>query len=62
MNELHWFKSSHSDSEGAECLEIAHHPHTTHVRDSKLGSGPQGSQLTFPAPTWANFIAHIPEA
>ncbi|MGK5640310.1 DUF397 domain-containing protein [Streptomyces sp. URMC 126] len=53
-----WRKSTYSQPAG-ECVEVAHRPHTTHVRDSKLGSGPQ---LAFPAPTWANFIAHIPEA
>lgn len=36
---LAWFKSSYSDSQGGECLEVAVCAHTTHVRDSKLGAG-----------------------
>ncbi|MBH1937314.1 DUF397 domain-containing protein [Streptomyces sp. AV19] len=51
-----WLKSSYSKPE-LECVEIACHPQTTHVRDSKLGSIPQ---LAFSTPTWACFIAHIP--
>ncbi|MFF0090381.1 DUF397 domain-containing protein [Streptomyces canus] len=32
---LAWFKSSYSDGEGGECLEVAVTPHTIHLRDSK---------------------------
>ncbi|WP_405732485.1 DUF397 domain-containing protein [Streptomyces sp. NBC_00028] len=54
--ELTWVKSSYSDSQGGACLEVALHPHTTHVRDSKLG--PQGPRFDVPADAWAAFIAH----
>lgn len=58
--ELAWFKSSYSDDEGGECVEVATpHPHTIHVRDSKLGSGPE---VHVTAATWAKFISHIAEA
>lgn len=60
---LAWCKSSHSDSGGGNCVEVAAapqpHPHTIHVRDSKLGSGPE---VHVTAATWAKFISHIAEA
>ena len=31
-----WHKSSYSDGEGGECIEVATCPHTVHVRDTKL--------------------------
>ncbi|WP_329335641.1 DUF397 domain-containing protein [Streptomyces sp. NBC_00663] len=55
-SDLEWFKSSYSDSQGGECLEVALHPHTTHVRDSKLG--PQAPCFDVPADAWAAFIAY----
>jgi len=54
--ELSWFKSSYSDDQGGACLEVALHPHATHVRDSKLG--PQGPRFDVPADAWAAFIAY----
>ncbi|AVH56983.1 MULTISPECIES: DUF397 domain-containing protein [Streptomyces] len=73
---LAWFKSSHSDSQGGACLEVAHTwrkssrsgdfddpcvegttcPHTTHVRDSKLGA--RSPRLAVAASAWAAFVAH----
>ena len=59
-SELTWLKSSYSDSGGGACVEVAApHPHTIHVRDSKLGSGPE---VHVTAATWAKFISHIAEA
>ncbi|SPE58246.1 hypothetical protein SNS2_3865 [Streptomyces netropsis] len=55
--ELAWFKSSYSDDEGGECVEVAAaHPHTIHIRDSKLGSGPE---VRVSAATWTEFISHV---
>ena len=54
--ELSWFKSSYSDSQGGDCLEVALHPHTTHVRDSKLG--PQSPRFDVNADAWAAFVAY----
>jgi hypothetical protein len=52
---LSWFKSSYSDSEGAECVEIAAATETVHVRDSKDTRRPA---LTFPRTTWTRFLQH----
>ncbi|MFF7388359.1 DUF397 domain-containing protein [Streptomyces sp. NPDC014892] len=55
-DQLQWFKSSHSDSEGGNCVEVALSDArlTVHIRDSK---NPTGPTLTLPAPAWAAFIA-----
>ncbi|WP_328632586.1 DUF397 domain-containing protein [Streptomyces sp. NBC_00356] len=53
---LTWIKSSYSDSQGGECLEVAHAPTRIHVRDSKLG--PQGPTFTTAASAWNAFLAH----
>ncbi|MEU5421990.1 DUF397 domain-containing protein [Streptomyces sp. NPDC001407] len=50
-----WFKSSHSDDEGAECVEVAAQPDTIRIRDSKHPNGPQ---LAVPAHAWADFITY----
>ncbi|MER7838843.1 DUF397 domain-containing protein [Streptomyces sp. NPDC096040] len=68
--DLWWFKSSHSGTEGGNCLEVAlawrkstHSDfedascsHTIHVRDSKLGSRSPRFAVT-PA-SWTAFLAH----
>ncbi|MGW5620210.1 DUF397 domain-containing protein [Streptomyces olivaceus] len=51
-----WFKSSYSDSQGSNCLEVAASPHLTHVRDSKLGA--RSPQLAVGDQAWAAFVAH----
>ncbi|MFF4603742.1 DUF397 domain-containing protein [Streptomyces sp. NPDC001339] len=51
--ELSWFKSSYSDDQGSECVEVATCPDTIHVRDSKCATGPQ---LAFSAPAWTGFL------
>ncbi|MEV0176786.1 DUF397 domain-containing protein [Streptomyces sp. NPDC050803] len=54
--ELHWFKSSYSDSSApGDCIEIAPTPTTIHIRDSKNTTGPR---LTFPPTAWADFVAY----
>ncbi|MFD7239124.1 DUF397 domain-containing protein [Streptomyces syringium] len=50
-----WLKSSYSDTEGGECIEVAARPHVVHVRDSKR---PLGPQLTVPAASWAAFVVY----
>ncbi|GAA2270117.1 DUF397 domain-containing protein [Kitasatospora cystarginea] len=52
---LKWFKSSHSDAHGNNCIEVATRPHTIHVRDSKDKDGPQ---LAFSPTSWAEFVAY----
>ncbi|MHB9752925.1 DUF397 domain-containing protein [Streptomyces sp. BYX5S] len=56
--ELAWFKSSYS-SGGSEpdCVEIAHTPATTHVRDSKTPGAPH---FSVSGAAWAGFLAGQP--
>ncbi|MEV4442296.1 DUF397 domain-containing protein [Streptomyces sp. NPDC049577] len=55
--ELTWFKSSHSDGEGAECVEVALSPRRVHIRDSKRSGA--GVSLSISPTAWAGFIATI---
>ncbi|MEU9353959.1 DUF397 domain-containing protein [Streptomyces griseoloalbus] len=52
-SELTWFKSSYSDTEGGQCLEIAAGSAAVHVRDSKADSGPI---LTVSREAWASLV------
>jgi len=57
--ELHWFKSSYSDSSNpSDCVEIATTPDTILVRDSKNTQGPR---LTLAPTTWTDFVAYAAE-
>ncbi|MCX5306591.1 DUF397 domain-containing protein [Streptomyces sp. NBC_00160] len=58
VNSLSWRKSSHSNSDGANCVEVSDDlPGIVPVRDSKLaGAGPV---LLFPAAVWAPFIQAV---
>ncbi|MER7803323.1 DUF397 domain-containing protein [Streptomyces parvulus] len=53
--ELAWFKSSHSGSQGDDCVEVATHPSTVHVRDTKDRRGPQ---LVLSPAAWRDFVAY----
>ena len=63
---LAWFKSSYSDSQGGECLEVAHarrksshssdHTIHVHVRDSKLGA--RSPRFAVPADAWTAFLTY----
>ncbi|MFF5305815.1 DUF397 domain-containing protein [Streptomyces sp. NPDC013161] len=53
-----WFKSSYSDDEGGECVEVAFAT-TIQVRDSKVPSGPE---LALPAPAWTAFLSGVSAA
>jgi hypothetical protein len=72
MDDLKWFKSSHSGGEGGQCVEVAYnwrksthsdasrdcievaaHPTTIHVRDSKDKAGPI---LDFTPEQWSAFV------
>ena len=50
---LAWFKSSHSGTEGGECVEVAAATAVVHVRDSKVAAGPI---LTASPEAWAGFV------
>ncbi|CAM5523906.1 DUF397 domain-containing protein [Streptomyces parvulus] len=54
-SELAWFKSSYSGSQGDDCVEVAAHPSTVHVRDTKDRRGPQ---LVLSPAAWRDFVAH----
>ncbi|WTB88207.1 DUF397 domain-containing protein [Streptomyces cellulosae] len=50
---LTWFKSSYSDTEGGQCVEVATDTAVVHVRDSKADSGPI---LTVSRQAWAGLV------
>jgi hypothetical protein len=57
LNGVAWRKSSYSNQEGGNCVEVADGiPGVVPVRDSK---NPQGPALLFPATSWAVFIARL---
>ena len=53
--QLKWFKSSYSDDEGADCVEVAFAT-AIHVRDSK---NPVGPELHLTAPAWTAFLSEV---
>ncbi|MGC0374310.1 DUF397 domain-containing protein [Streptomyces sp. SAI-229] len=50
---LTWFKSSYSDTEGGQCVEVALATAVVHVRDSKAKAGPV---LTASREAWAGLV------
>jgi hypothetical protein len=54
-DQLEWFKSSYSNSEGGACVEVAVTA-AIHVRDSK---NPAGPELHVSAPAWTAFISAV---
>jgi hypothetical protein len=57
---LQWFKSSHSDSQGGECIEVAVRPHTIHIRDSKLGT--RSPRFAVRSQAWTAFLGYASRA
>ncbi|KDA41418.1 DUF397 domain-containing protein [Frankia sp. B2] len=56
-SQLHWRKSSYSNGNGGNCVEVADLPDGGRaVRDSKDRSGPT---LVFTAAEWAAFVAGV---
>lgn len=53
---LTWFKSTHSDGEGGQCLEVAALPSAVHVRDSKLVSA--SPELCLSPAAWRTFVSY----
>ncbi|WP_078624631.1 DUF397 domain-containing protein [Streptomyces monomycini] len=53
---LVWVKSSYSNDDGADCVEISATPTAIHVRDSK---DPQGPQLAFGTAAWSDFLLGV---
>jgi hypothetical protein len=54
-DQLQWFKSSYSDDEGGDCVEVAFAARI-HVRDSKV---PAGDELRLAAPAWKAFVSAV---
>lgn len=60
LSTARWRKSSYSDGDGGNCIEVAHgHPGLIPVRDSK---NPDGPAVTFHAPAWSAFIGAVKNA
>ncbi|MFI2227800.1 DUF397 domain-containing protein [Streptomyces fradiae] len=59
IQELAWFKSSHSSGEGGQCVEVAARAGSVHVRDSKDTTRPP---LSFGDDQWSSFVAYAREA
>ena len=52
-----WRKSTYSNAEGGNCLEVADHlPGLVPVRDSKR---PHAPALVFAAATWTAFVTQV---
>ncbi|MET7637674.1 DUF397 domain-containing protein [Streptomyces sp. NPDC005438] len=51
-----WRKSSYSGGDHGSCLEVAHHPTTVPVRDSK---NPTGPALLITPTAWTTFTTHL---
>ncbi|MFF8912648.1 DUF397 domain-containing protein [Streptomyces sp. NPDC015032] len=57
LSTAHWRKSSYSNSNGGECVEIADDfPGIIPVRDSK---NPTGPTLLIPTPAWNDFVTSL---
>lgn len=74
-DQLKWFKSSYSDSEGGACVEVALDWFKSSYSDNEGGNcvevafstgihvrdskNPAGPELRLTAPTWAAFISAV---
>jgi hypothetical protein len=56
MEVLIWRKSSHSSSNGGNCVEVATTPHAIAVRDSK---NPDGAAVAFSRDSWQAFARRM---
>ncbi|MCX2971292.1 MULTISPECIES: DUF397 domain-containing protein [Streptomyces] len=54
--ELAWFKSSHSGTQGDDCVEVAATEESVHVRDSKDVSRPA---LSVGRDGWTRFVSFV---
>ena len=59
LSTAHWRKSSYSNGDGGNCVEVAtDHPTHTPVRDSKTAPA-GGPVVLFRTPAWSAFMAEI---
>ncbi|PAZ12685.1 DUF397 domain-containing protein [Streptomyces sp. SA15] len=56
LSSVAWRKSSYSNGDGADCLEVADLDGIVPVRDSK---NPEGPALVFPTRAWALFVSSL---
>ncbi|MEU7317345.1 DUF397 domain-containing protein [Streptomyces sp. NPDC007083] len=57
LSAANWRKSSYSNPDGGECVEVSDDFATlVPVRDSKA---PHGPVLTFPADGWSSFVSAV---
>ncbi|MEU5242374.1 DUF397 domain-containing protein [Streptomyces lydicus] len=57
LSTVTWRKSSYSNADGGQCIEVADSlPTVVPVRDSK---DPHGPALVFPAVAWASFVTAV---
>ncbi|MEV5142879.1 DUF397 domain-containing protein [Streptomyces sp. NPDC052727] len=57
LSDALWFKSSYSNGDGGECVEVASNiPAIIPVRDSKI---PHGPTLLLPPTAWTPFITAL---
>ncbi|MGW0394162.1 DUF397 domain-containing protein [Streptomyces sp. NPDC003042] len=57
LSAARWRKSSYSNTNGGECVEVAHgFPGVVPVRDSK---NPHGPALVLAAGAWTTFVADL---
>lgn len=54
VDELRWFKSSYSGSDGGDCVEVAADTEAVYVRDSKIAS--RGPALRVSRGAWGLFV------
>ncbi|MFF1722251.1 DUF397 domain-containing protein [Streptomyces sviceus] len=54
LSNAHWRKSSYSNGDGGNCVEVADTLDLVPVRDSKLGT--DSPVLAFPTDTWTHFL------
>ena len=56
LTRIRWRKSSHSSTNGGECIEVGTAPRTVAVRDSK---DPEGPKLAFAPGRWQAFTRAV---
>ncbi|MCF3143427.1 DUF397 domain-containing protein [Streptomyces platensis] len=59
LSTARWRKSSYSDQNGGNCVEVADNLSVVPVRDSKT---PHGPALVFPAAGWTTFVDAVKNA
>ncbi|MEU0024597.1 DUF397 domain-containing protein [Streptomyces sp. NPDC006335] len=58
LSNARWYKSSYSNGEGGDCVEVAADTHDlVPIRDSKLGT--DSPVLAFPSHTWTHFLGFL---